>query len=71
MWSFVRCLIAEESRFQHLYTQMITGAPRHRTPHATNNFQRRIDTLMTRYNNKNIDVEQLLDSLSLLVGKKQ
>ena len=50
---------------------MITGAPRHRTPHATNNFQRRIDTLMTRYNNKNIDVEQLLDSLSLLVGKKQ
>ena len=71
IWSFIRCIIVEESRFQHLYMQMITGAQRRPIPRSMNNIQRRIDTLMGRYDNKDIDVEQLLDSLSLLVGKKK
>ena len=71
IWSFIRCVISEESRFQHLYVQVITGAQRRPVPRSTNNIQRRIDALMARYSNKDIDVEQLLDSLSLLIGKKK
>jgi hypothetical protein len=50
---------------------MITGAQRRPIPRSTNNIQRRIETLMARYDNKDIDAEQLLDSLSLLIGKKK
>ena len=71
MWSFIRCLISEESRFQHLYVQTITSAQRQPVTRSTNNIQRRIDALMDRYDNKNIDVEQLLESLSLLIGKEK
>ncbi|CAF1525012.1 unnamed protein product [Adineta ricciae] len=71
MWSFIRCIISEEARFQHLYVQTITGARRRPVPRSTNSIQGRIDTLMARYNDKNIDVEQLLDNLSLLIGKKK
>ena len=71
IWSFIRCLISEESRFQHLHAQMTTGAQSQRAARSTNNLQRRIDTLMVRYGNNAIDVEQLLDSLSLLIGRKK
>ncbi|CAF2869516.1 unnamed protein product [Rotaria sp. Silwood2] len=70
IWSFIRCIVSEESRFQHLYVQISTGAKRRPISSSTNGIQKRIDTLMARYNNNDIDVEQLLDNLSLLIAKK-
>jgi hypothetical protein len=63
-------MVSEESRFQHLYVQISTGAKRRPTSSSANGIQKRIDTIMARYNNKDIDVEQLLDNLSLLIAKK-
>ncbi|CAF4145951.1 unnamed protein product, partial [Adineta steineri] len=40
IWSFIKCIINEESRFQHLYVQIITGAQRRPTPRSKNNSQR-------------------------------
>jgi hypothetical protein len=70
IWSFIRCIVGEESRFQHLYVQISTGAKHRPIPRSTNGIQNRIDILAARYNNKDIDVEQLLDNLSLLIAKK-
>lgn len=70
IWSFIRCIVSEESRFQHLHAQMNAGAKRRPLPRSTNDIQNRINILTERYNN-NINVEQLLDSLlSLLVARK-
>jgi hypothetical protein len=70
IWSFIRCILSEETRFQHLYVQMNIGSKRRPISSSTNGIQKRIDTLMARYNNNDIDVEQLLDNLSLLIAKK-
>ena len=69
-WPFIRCIVSEESPFQHLYERMSTGAKRRPLPRSTNDSQNRINILTERYNNNDINVEQLLDSLSLLVAKK-
>ncbi|CAF4462764.1 unnamed protein product, partial [Rotaria socialis] len=55
IWSFIRCIVREESRFQHLYVQINTGSKRRPRSSYTNGIQKRIDTLMQRYNNKQID----------------
>lgn len=70
IWSFIRCIVNEESRFQHLYVQTNTGAPHRSISGSNNGIQKRIDTLMTRCNNNDIDIEQLLDNLSLLIARK-
>jgi hypothetical protein len=49
---------------------MNIGSKRRPISSSTNGIQKRIDTLMARYNNNDIDVEQLLDNLSLLIAKK-
>lgn len=61
----------EEGRFQHTYVQINTGAQRRSKSDSTDVFQQRINTLNKRYDNKEIDVEELLSSLSLLVTKKK
>lgn len=70
IWSFIRCIVSEEGRFQHLYAQINAGAKRRPVARSTHDIQNRIDTLTARYNNNQIDIEQLLDSLSLLIAKK-
>ncbi|CAM4848865.1 unnamed protein product, partial [Rotaria magnacalcarata] len=70
IWSFIRCIVSEESRFQHLYVQINTGSERRPRSSYNNGIQKRIDTLMERYNRKVIDVEQLLDKLSFLIAKR-
>ncbi len=57
IWSFIRCIISEESRFQQLYVQISTDAKRRPISSSTNGIQKRIDTLMAHYNNNDIDVE--------------
>ena len=71
IWSFIRCIVREESRFQHLYVQINTGSKRRPRSSYTNGIQKRIDTLTQWYNNKQIDVKQLLDNLLLLVAKNK
>ncbi|CAF0766253.1 unnamed protein product [Adineta steineri] len=69
IWSFVRCLLAEESRFQHMYVQINIGAQPRVKSKLADTIQKRINTLKERYNNQQIDAEQLLSSLALLVAK--
>ena len=71
IWSFITCLVAEECRFQHLYSQVNAGTS---LPHKTtpaDSMQKRLDTLNDRYNNHEINGEQLLNALSLLIALKK
>jgi hypothetical protein len=61
--------MGEESRFQHLYVQINTGAQRRPKSNQANAIQKRIDVLNERYSNQEIDVEELLNGLSLLVAQ--
>ena len=69
IWSFIRCLIIEENRFQHMYMQINTGAQRRQSSTLENDIEKRIRTLNRRYDNHEINAEQLLYHLSLLVAK--
>lgn len=71
IWCFLRCIIGEESRFQHSYVQINTGAQRRPKSKSTNAIQKRMTTLNERYTNKEIDVDELLNGLSLLIVKKK
>jgi hypothetical protein len=71
IWSFIKCIISEESRLQNLNVQINTGAERRPKSNSADAIQKRIDNLMARYNSNEIDVEQLLDNLSLFIGKKK
>ncbi len=53
-----------------MYTQISTGVNLRPNSGSTNTIQKRIDTLMVRYNNNDINDEQLLDNLSLLIARK-
>jgi hypothetical protein len=54
-----------------MYTKLHTGAQTHRKCKLALTIQKQIATLHERFRNQEIDAEQLLNSLSLLVGKKQ
>jgi hypothetical protein len=71
IWSFIRCLINEECRFQHLHARVHTGAQRRPKSTAADMIQKRIDTLNKRYENEEINVEELLVGLSSLIAKKK
>jgi hypothetical protein len=70
IWSFITCLVGEECRFQHSYSQINTGIQRRPKTTAADAMQKRIDTLNDRYNNQDINEEELLNALSLLVARK-
>ncbi|CAF3775216.1 unnamed protein product [Rotaria sp. Silwood1] len=57
IWSFIRCLMNEEIRFQHLYARINTGVQKRPKSSAADAIQKRIDTLNKRYENKQIDAE--------------
>ncbi len=71
IWSFIRCIASEESRFQHQYIQINTGAQQRPKSNVTDAIQKRIDTLNERYNKNEIDVEDFLNALSLLIAQKK
>ncbi|CAF1691325.1 unnamed protein product, partial [Adineta ricciae] len=70
IWTFIRCIASEESRFQHFLIQLETGAQRRAKTNATNAIQKRVDPLNERYEKQEIDAENLLYGLALLVAKK-
>ncbi|CAM4835599.1 unnamed protein product [Rotaria magnacalcarata] len=63
IWSFIRCIVNEETRYQHSYNQINTGAQPRLQSKLTDAIQKRIDALNERYNNKEINVEELLNVL--------
>jgi hypothetical protein len=71
IWAFVRCLMSEESRFQHLFIQFNTGAERRPKSTSADAIQKRIKVLNERFNNKEINAEDLLNGLSLLIANKK
>ncbi|CAF1246239.1 unnamed protein product [Adineta ricciae] len=70
IWTFIRCIASEESRFQHFLIQLETGAQRRAKTNATDAIQKRVDALNERYEKQEIDAENLLCGLALLVDKK-
>ncbi|CAF1545808.1 unnamed protein product [Adineta ricciae] len=71
IWSFINCLIGEECRFQHLYSQINAGTHQLPKAKAAETMQKRIETLNSRYNNQDMNSEQLLNALSLSAGRKK
>ena len=71
IWSFIRCVIGEESRFQHSYVQINTGAQRRPKSTFADLIQKRINALNERFAKKEIEAEELLNGLSMLIGKNK
>ncbi len=70
IWSFIKTLQGEESRFRHMLIQMNAGAKGRPKTAATNAIQQRIDTLNERYSNNEIDLQLYLDGLSTVVARQ-
>ncbi|CAF4646427.1 unnamed protein product [Rotaria socialis] len=71
IWMFIKLLQTEECRFRHLLLQMNAGAQARKKVPVANMIQKRIDTLYDRYNGDEMDVDQLLDGLSLTIAKQK
>ena len=71
IWSFIRCIVSEETRFQHVFVQLQTGSQRRPKATSSDLIQKRVNTLNERYTNQEIDAEELLDGLSFLIAKKK
>jgi hypothetical protein len=63
--------MSEDIRFQHSYIQINTGAQCRPKSNFTDAIQKRMDTLNEQYDKKEINVEELLNGLSMLIPKKK
>jgi hypothetical protein len=70
IWSFIRCIVNEDTRFQHVHIHLQTGSQRRPKAYSSDRIQKRMNTLNERYNSQEINAEELLDGLSLLIAKK-
>lgn len=71
IWAFIKCLMSEENRFQHLLIRLSTGVQRRPKSTVADAMQKRINVLNERYNNKEINAEELLNALSLVIANKK
>ncbi|CAF4000286.1 unnamed protein product [Rotaria sordida] len=71
IWSFIKFLQAEESRFHHMYIQFSSGLSTRTQKVKTIAIQHRIENLTERYNDGLIHVMEYLDGLSLVIAKKK
>ncbi|CAF1011245.1 unnamed protein product [Didymodactylos carnosus] len=62
------CEGQEEVYFHHQVIQMLVGATGRSKTKKTNCVQRRIDILVDRYKNDEINLEEYLEDLSFVVG---
>ncbi|CAF3249819.1 unnamed protein product [Rotaria sp. Silwood2] len=69
IWAFIRCIQGEENRFNHLLMQMKGGLTARPKTKKTLAIQHRIDTLYIRYDNGDINANELLNGLSYVVAK--
>ncbi|CAF2957994.1 unnamed protein product [Rotaria sp. Silwood2] len=67
--AFIRCIQGEANTFNHLLIQMKGGLTARPKTKKTLAIQHRIDTLYIRYDNGDINVNELLDGLSFVVAK--
>ncbi len=66
---FIRCIQAEENKFNHLLIQMKDGLAARPQTKKTQTTQKQIDTLCIGYQNKDVNVHELLEGLSYVVAK--
>ncbi len=71
IWSFIKVLQGEESRFHHMYTQFNADLGARAKQAKTIAIQRRIDNLGERYYDGLINVMEYLDGLSYTVAKRK
>jgi hypothetical protein len=71
IWSFIKYLQGEESRFFHMYVQFNAGLGPRAKQAKTIAIQRRIDNLDRRYYDGLITVMEYLDGLSYTVAKRK
>ena len=71
IWSFIKFLQGEESRFHHLSLQFNAGLGARTKQAKTISIQRRIDNLDKRYYGGSITVMEYLDGLSFSVAKRR
>ena len=69
IWAFIKCIQGEESRFNHLLIQMKGGLTARTPTKKTQAIQQRLDALYSRYDNDEINENELLESLSYVVAK--
>jgi hypothetical protein len=68
IWAFVRCIQGEENRFNHLLIQMKGVLTAQAKKKKTQDIQQIID-LYIRYDNGNVNCNELLEGLSFVVAK--
>ncbi len=68
VWTFIQLIQSENARCEHLIIQLNSGASSAKETAQTTMFQRRFETLKTRFNNNEISAAKLLDGLGLLIG---
>ena len=71
VWTFIQLIQDEHVRFEHLMTQLSSGASGHKSSATRSAFQRRFETLNIRFENSEIDAKQMLNGLSLLIGRQK
>ena len=68
VWAFIQLIQAENARLEHIMVQLTAGASSMKPSSRTTTFQRRFETLQSRFRNKEIEIKQLLNGLTLLLG---
>ncbi|CAF3800796.1 unnamed protein product [Rotaria sp. Silwood1] len=71
IWSFIKLLQGEESRFYHTLIQFNAGLGARTKQAKTIAIQRRIDNLDKRYYDSRVDVMEYLNKLSFTVAKRK
>ncbi|CAF3960486.1 unnamed protein product, partial [Rotaria sp. Silwood1] len=71
IWSFIKFLQAEESRFHHMHIQFSSDLGTRTQKAKAIAIQHRIENHTERYNHSLINVMEYLDGLSLVVAKQK
>ena len=70
MWHFFHCLKKEEVVFRQQWLKMQGGLTKNKSK-KTVALQKRIDTLGSQFEQNQIDLDELVEGLSLLVGSSK
>ncbi|CAM4983560.1 unnamed protein product, partial [Rotaria socialis] len=71
IWCFIQWIQSEHVRFEHILIQLEAGASPPKQSKKTISFQKRFETVKERFIQQQINANELLSSLSLLIGKKK
>ncbi|CAF3728695.1 unnamed protein product [Rotaria socialis] len=71
IWCFIQLIQSEHVRFEHILIQLKAGASPPKQSKKNISFQKRFETVKERFIQQQINANELLSSLSLLIGKKK